>query len=218
MRDAVARLVGEHDFRNFCKVDPPKQLSKHVRTVNSATIDRVEGEGDDLWVLNLRGGAFVRLYLSLPCFSRRTPCPQRVRHDADGGLLVLEQLYNQVRHIVAILFLVGARLEPPSIVDALLWTSDRTPDTLASVERAQRPEPGATPTMPGEVMDRKPGYQMADDLPLVLWQCGFNSSEFSWRTDNAPRAGDLPEAVVQRWTDHNGRDRPVVREGESSAR
>lgn len=215
MRDAVARLVGEHDFRNFCKVDPPKQLSKHVRTVNSATIDRVEGEGDDLWVLNLRGGAFVRLYLSLPCFSRRTPCPQRVRHDADGGLLVLEQLYNQVRHIVAILFLVGARLEPPSIVDALLWTSDRTPDTLASVERAQRPEPGATPTMPGEVMDRKPGYQMADDLPLVLWQCGFNSSEFSWRTDNAPRAGDLPEAVVQRWTDHNGRDRPVVREGET---
>ncbi|GAA5956078.1 hypothetical protein JCM10213_005266, partial [Rhodosporidiobolus nylandii] len=58
MRDAVSRLVGDHDFRNFCKVDPPKQLQSHVRTVNSASIDKVEGEGDDMWVLNLRGGAF----------------------------------------------------------------------------------------------------------------------------------------------------------------
>lgn len=59
MRDAVQRLVGEHDFRNFCKVDPPKQLPIHVRTVLSATIDPLEGEGDDMFVLNLRGGAFV---------------------------------------------------------------------------------------------------------------------------------------------------------------
>ena len=59
MKDAVGRLVGEHDFRNFCKVDPPKQLPIHVRTVISATIDPLEGEGDDMFVLNLRGGAFV---------------------------------------------------------------------------------------------------------------------------------------------------------------
>ena len=59
MRDAVRRLVGEHDFRNFCKVDPPKQLPIHVRTVISATIDPLEGEGDEMFVLNLRGGAFV---------------------------------------------------------------------------------------------------------------------------------------------------------------
>ncbi|BGP39442.1 pseudouridine synthase deg1 [Rhodotorula kratochvilovae] len=180
MRDAVARLVGEHDFRNFCKVDPPKQLAMHVRTVNSASIDRVEGEGDDMWVLNLRGGAF---------------------------------LYNQVRHIVAVLFLVGAGLEPPSIVDALLWTSDRTPETLAKHSRGNAEEDAQR-----EVMDRKPGYQMADDLPLILWQCGFNSSEFSWRTDNAPRPGDLPASAVaalEKWTDHNGRDRPVVQEGET---
>ncbi|GAA5926092.1 hypothetical protein JCM3775_005200 [Rhodotorula graminis] len=183
MRDAVSRLVGEHDFRNFCKVDPPKQLAMHVRTVNSATIDKVDGEGDDLYVLNLRGGAF---------------------------------LYNQVRHIVAVLFLVGARLEPPSIVDALLWTSDRTEDTIYM----HTPPPGVD----REVLDRKPGYQMADDLPLILWQCGFNSSEFSWRTDNATRPGDLAPDVERQLasaglaTDHNGRDRPRVREGDTFAK
>lgn len=60
MRDAVRRIVGEHDFRNFCKVDPPKQLNTHRRTVVSASIDEVEGEEPDMFVLNLRGGAFVR--------------------------------------------------------------------------------------------------------------------------------------------------------------
>ncbi|GAA5994675.1 pseudouridine synthase DEG1 [Rhodotorula paludigena] len=169
MRNAVARLVGEHDFRNFCKVDPPKQLSVHVRTVNSATIDPVEGEGDDMFVLNLRGGAF---------------------------------LYNQVRHIVAILFLVGARLEPPSIVDKLLWTSDRTAQTVEMhTPGSDEPE--------REVMDRKPGYQMAEDLPLILWQCGFNSTEFDWRTDNAPRKGDVNESLTT-FLDHNGRERQPV--------
>ncbi|GAA5991928.1 hypothetical protein JCM10908_002275 [Rhodotorula pacifica] len=177
MKDAVRRLVGEHDFRNFCKVDPPKQLPIHVRTVISATIDPLEGEGDDMFVLNLRGGAF---------------------------------LYNQVRHIVAILFLVGARLEPPSIVDRLLWTSDRTPHTVAtSIYSSTTPDDHEPSPPEVEVMDRKPGYQMASDLPLILWQCGFNSHEFSWRTDNVPREGDV-NGSVSMYFDHNGRERQPV--------
>ncbi|GAA6012951.1 hypothetical protein JCM11491_000918 [Sporobolomyces phaffii] len=169
MQSAVDRLVGEHDFRNFCKVDPPKQLASHRRTVNSATIDRVEGEDVDTWVLNLRGGAF---------------------------------LYNQVRHIVAILFLVGAGLEPPTIVDRLLWTSDRTETTTS---RNQPPAPFVD-------MDRKPSYQIADDLPLILWQCGFNSTELSWRTDNASRPGDVATTMAELgpYMDHNGRLKLVL--------
>lgn len=66
MRDAVGRLVGEHDYRNMCKVDPPKQLTTHRRTVISASIDHVEGEEPDLFVLNLRGGAFVSAQLLGP--------------------------------------------------------------------------------------------------------------------------------------------------------
>ncbi|GAA5963428.1 hypothetical protein JCM8115_001224 [Rhodotorula mucilaginosa] len=185
MKDAVRRLVGEHDFRNFCKVDPPKQLPIHVRTVISATIDPLEGEGDDMFVLNLRGGAF---------------------------------LYNQVRHIVAILFLVGARLEPPSIVDRLLWTSDRTPHTVStSIYSSTSPDyapigggaGGPTEAEEVEVLDRKPGYQIASDLPLILWQCGFNSHEFTWRTDNVPRPGDV-NGSVSTYLDHNGRERQPV--------
>ncbi|KAK4698983.1 tRNA pseudouridine38/39 synthase, partial [Phenoliferia sp. Uapishka_3] len=158
MRDALRRLVGEHDFRNLCKVDAPKQLTTHVRTVISASIDRVAGEGEDMFVLNLRGGAF---------------------------------LYNQVRHIVALLFLVGARLETPDVVDRLLWTSDRTPSTEALQATTRPDEPPAS----REVMDGKPGYSMADDLPLILWECGFNGTELNWRVDNAPLHSDSSSDV-----------------------
>lgn len=189
MRNAVARLVGEHDFRNFCKVDPPKQLTSHRRTVNSATIDPVEGEDAGTWVLNLRGGAFVSL----------TPCCQFRRIPL---IRIPAQLYNQVRHIVAILFLVGAGLEPPTIVDRLLWTSDRTESTIAKNR----------PPSPYVDMDRKPSYQIADDLPLILWQCGFNSTELSWRTDNVPRAGDAGSkpSDLEPYLDHNGRLKLVL--------
>lgn len=155
MQDAASRLVGEHDFRNMCKVDPPKQLPAHMRTVNSATIDRVEGEGPDMYVLNLRGGAF---------------------------------LYNQVRHIVALLFLVGARLETPDLVEKMMWTSD-----------THHTRYGRAPTeeeSTWDFVDGKPSYGMADDLSLILWQCGYNSSEFDWRVDNGQRAYDVSAAIA----------------------
>ncbi|KAI5475673.1 pseudouridylate synthase [Pseudohyphozyma bogoriensis] len=149
MKEAASKLVGDHDFRNFCKIDAPKQLSTHRRTVISATIDPVEGEGPNVFVFNLRGA----------------------------------QLYNQVRHIVAMLFMIGARLESPDTIGKLLWTSDRSPQTI------DMHAPASDETR--EILDRKPGYGMADDLPLVLWQWGYNSSELAWRTDNAPREGDV---------------------------
>lgn len=55
-------------------------------------------------------------------------------------------LWHQIRHMVSILFLVGQGLEPPSVVSELL-----------DVER--------NPC--------KPNYTMADDAPLVLWDCIF---------------------------------------------
>ncbi|KAM0789068.1 hypothetical protein ACM66B_003131 [Microbotryomycetes sp. NB124-2] len=150
MREAAAYLVGEHDFRNFCKLDPAKQLPTHRRSVVSATIDSVEGEEADLYVLNLRGNAF---------------------------------LYNQVRHIIALLFLVGARLERPEAVKQLLWTSQRTEATEKLFTAEEKESIG--------LVQGKPGYELADHLPLILWKCGFNSTDLSWRIDQLPRATDF---------------------------
>ncbi|KAK5016367.1 pseudouridine synthase deg1 [Cryomyces antarcticus] len=59
-------------------------------------------------------------------------------------------LWHQVRHLAAILFLVGQGLEPPSIVSELLDITK-------------------TPT--------KPKYEMATDTPLVLWDCIFPAED-----------------------------------------
>ncbi|KAF7307734.1 tRNA pseudouridine synthase 3 [Mycena kentingensis (nom. inval.)] len=80
-------------------------------------------------------------------------------------------LYHQVRHIMAILFLVGAGLEQPSLVSSLLRVE---------------PDP-ENPTLP--VFDTKPEYQMADGLPLMLYACHYPDNLLDWRVsgdDSAP--------------------------------
>ncbi|KAJ7875347.1 pseudouridine synthase [Mycena olivaceomarginata] len=60
MRDAAARLVGLHDFRNFCKLDPAKQLTTYVRRILSADISPVAGsDAAGMHVLDLTGSAFL---------------------------------------------------------------------------------------------------------------------------------------------------------------
>ena len=66
MREAAARLQGEFDFRNFCKIDPA--VSNFRRTVLSATIQPAAGgpcvlEGSesplDVFEFEVRGTAFL---------------------------------------------------------------------------------------------------------------------------------------------------------------
>lgn len=94
-------------------------------------------------------------------------------------------LYHQVRHIMAVLFLVGTGLESPSIVP-----------TLLNVDGSERPLSPTDPPLP--IVDRKPEYQMADALPLMLWDCAFANSDVRWQTgdenngdENARTKSDL---------------------------
>ncbi|KAH9948477.1 pseudouridine synthase [Amylocystis lapponica] len=151
MQSAAELLVGEHDFRNMCKLDPSKQLTTFKRRILSARINPVQSGA--LYVFDLIGTAF---------------------------------LYNQVRHIMAVLFLVGTRLEHPSIVSALL---NIDPEHPLSPETGQGPLP---------VVVTKPEYQMADALPLMLWECGYEESAVNWRTDGDDIADDATAALSQR--------------------
>ncbi|KAJ1667011.1 pseudouridine synthase deg1 [Coemansia sp. RSA 1813] len=97
MRDAASKYVGTHDFRNFCRLDPAKQIANFERTVLDIAINPVPsrvsfvGDGQSAeskwWQLELRGTAF---------------------------------LWHQVRCMMAILFLVGQGLEQPNVVDRMV--------------------------------------------------------------------------------------------------
>ncbi|KAL2258138.1 hypothetical protein VTK26DRAFT_8674 [Humicola hyalothermophila] len=75
-------------------------------------------------------------------------------------------LWHQIRHMVGILFAVGQGLEKPSVVTDLL-----------DIEK----QPG------------RPNYTMADDVPLVLWDCIFPKVDEATRKQAAAEVHD-PEA------------------------
>lgn len=115
MEQAAALYAGEHDFRNFCKVDGSKQITNYKRTIISAKILPVS---EDFFCFDLKGSAF---------------------------------LWHQVRCMMANLFLVGQGLEEPSLISNML-NINKTP--------------------------QKPIYDMASDIPLMLFDCKFPDVEW----------------------------------------
>lgn len=131
MQDGCNRLVGLHDFRNFCKIDASKQLTNFKRRIFHASIDQVSPLA-------------VPQFLAHPAL--QTPLaadqPKMYCFTLHGSAF----LWHQVRSLISILFLVGQRLEPASLVTALLDTTTNS---------------------------TRPKYEMASDAPLVLWDCIF---------------------------------------------
>ncbi|KAJ4299464.1 pseudouridine synthase deg1 [Kalmusia sp. IMI 367209] len=131
MRSACKELIGLHDFRNFCKIDASKQLTNFKRRIFHADIEEISP-------------------LSVPSFLSHSAIqnpstgeqPKMYAFVLHGSAF----LWHQVRSIVAILFLIGQRLESPSLVPQLL-------------DIAKNPT--------------RPKYEMASDAPLVLWDCIF---------------------------------------------
>lgn len=113
MQEAASRFLGEHDFRNFCKIDGSKQINNFRRTIIRSEIKQSNDSVSSLCYFELQGTAF---------------------------------LWNQVRSMMAILFLVGQGLEKPDVITRLL-----------DVER----------------QPQRPVYEIAWGVPLVLYDCEY---------------------------------------------
>ncbi|NXE30348.1 PUS3 synthase, partial [Ardeotis kori] len=122
MDAAAQRYVGTHDFRNLCKMDVANGVVNFQRTILSASVTRLEGGGET-----------------------EPQDPFRLcQFEVTGQAF----LYHQVRCMMAVLFLIGQRMEKPEIIDELL-----------DVEKNPR----------------KPQYSMAVEFPLVLYDCEFEN-------------------------------------------
>lgn len=154
MRKAASYLEGEHDYRNFCKVDGSKQITSHRREILAAKISAVPAVGAG--PLALSPYSFISPDNTAPS-GPAAPEPSIEQ----GSFYVLDLLgkaflYHQVRHIMAVLFLVGSGLEKPEVVkDMFAW-------------------------------ETKPAYEMASDQPLVLWDCGFPDGLLDWQYGPLP--------------------------------
>nr|GAT51154.1 predicted protein [Mycena chlorophos] len=76
---------------------------------------------------------------------------------------------------MAILFLVGAGLEEPSIVPTLLNVAPNAEQLPNSNE-------------PLPILDTRPEYQMADGLPLMLYACHYPDGLLDWRVEAPTKA------------------------------
>lgn len=147
MREAAKKFEGLHDFRNFCKIDASKQFDSFERRIFHADIEEVPGP-------SLAG------FIGLPGFEeyegsgvdhKRMPTWQHPNGNPSPKIYTFTLhgsgfLWHQVRCMVAILFVIGQGLEPPGLVSKLLDIRNHP---------------------------QKPTYEMADDAPLVLWDCIF---------------------------------------------
>ncbi|KAJ3081238.1 tRNA pseudouridine synthase 3 [Quaeritorhiza haematococci] len=59
MQRAASKLVGRHDFRNFCKFRPDMPLSGYVRTVSLALIETVQQADSQVYRLRIRAPSFL---------------------------------------------------------------------------------------------------------------------------------------------------------------
>lgn len=122
MRQAAARFLGEHDFRNLCKMVPEKQITNFRRRIDGVSVDLV----DRGWPLRAAPSQDPALDPAAPAYAAdNTASPPSNQVGSWERMYVLNLrgtafLYHQVRHMVAVLFMVGAGLEKSSVVDELL--------------------------------------------------------------------------------------------------
>ena len=170
MREGAKRFEGLHDFRNFCKVDASKQNENFERRIFLSEIREVDPASEPAAYISSSGFREFDAS-SAPDGVSHVPHPLANGLSPKVYMFVLHGsafLWHQVRHMVAILFLIGQGLEPPEVIDRLL-----------DVEQIRG----------------KPLYEMADDAPLVLWDCIFPREGSASRDDALEwvYVGDQPD-------------------------
>ncbi|XP_067419407.1 tRNA pseudouridine(38/39) synthase [Emydura macquarii macquarii] len=146
MNAAAQKYMGTHDFRNLCKMDVANGVTNFQRTILTAQVQLVD-----------RG--------------RETGLQdpfQLYQFEVTGQAF----LYHQVRCMMAILFLIGQRMENPEIIDELL-----------DVEKNPQ----------------KPQYSMAVEFPLVLYDCEFENIQ--WIYDREVQEFNVTH-LQQLWANH----------------
>ena len=157
MKKAAKLYEGLHDFRNFCKIDASKQIERFDRRIYHSEIKEVDCASEPAAYIS--GYSFKEFENDGPLSGdgkdrglTHSSAPKMYQFVLHGSSF----LWHQVRHMIAILLLIGQGLEKPELIKQLF-------------DIKNNPE--------------KPQYDMAQDVPLVLWDCVFPEEGSSTRED-----------------------------------
>uniref|UniRef100_A0A8C6WI39 tRNA pseudouridine synthase n=1 Tax=Neogobius melanostomus TaxID=47308 RepID=A0A8C6WI39_9GOBI len=141
--DWAPAAEGTHDFRNICKMDVGNGVLQFERTILSASVRPAQS------------------------LSANSTDPYKLFIFEIKGLAFL---YHQVRCMMALLLLIGQKLEDLDIIDQLMDVTKNP---------------------------RKPQYNMAVDYPLVLFDCHFE--DLIW-TQEKEEVNYTFNVLQQHWT------------------
>ncbi|KAI8879869.1 tRNA pseudouridine synthase [Backusella circina FSU 941] len=106
MKKAASYIVGTHDFRNFCRLDPSKNITNYERTIISLDIDLAE---NDYYQVTLKGTAFlwhqVRCIMSiLFLVGQGLEEPEVIKHLLDIQKIPAKPEYPMASHLPLLLY------------------------------------------------------------------------------------------------------------------
>ncbi len=149
------KLEGLHNFRNICKVDASKQITNLDRRMFYAGIHRHDSDRSSTGSRSTASGSTAST-------------PELYYFEVRGSAF----LWHQVRHVVAILFLVRQSYEQSELIDHLLNVAECL----------------------GELV-----YEMADDPPLALWDCTLpDPAQLSERDHDLAHPNGGPMAYIDK--------------------
>ena len=194
MLQAARALIGEHDFRNLCKMDVGNGVVTYHRCITAVDLAICRHESRTCHMKTETTGSVPDD--SVNSFSSQEHAePDLIVNKAventphiDGGfddsyeiceLTITGQafLWHQIRCIVAVLFLIGQGRENPSVISELLDV---------------------------ECHPCKPQYTMAAEFPLVLYDCAYDNDDIAWQYD-ADSSTDTVRSMQAVWTQHSVR-------------
>lgn len=154
MAEGLSYLVGQHDFRNLCTIDLSNNVLDYNRIIYSVNIEAIESPSNKSAILSIS-----------PEY-----CYYRIK------IVGRAFLYHQIRHIMTIIFLIGTKLEKPTLIKDLL-----------DVEKCPA----------------KPQFNYTSGLPLSLVNCDFNEEDLplGWIYDTNVML-DLRKHYKQMWLEH----------------
>lgn len=194
MMDAGRALIGEHDFRNLCKMDVGNGVvafRRHITAVDLAVCRFCQmrnnksspnvsfnntistSSSQDCNEPNVTGNKAAENFLHLGVEERSVSNTDDSYEICELTITGQAFLWHQIRCIVAVLFLIGQGRENPSIISELLDV-DRHP--------------------------RKPQYTMAAEFPLILFDCEYDNDDVEWLQDI--ESDDISRSMQALWTQH----------------
>lgn len=174
MQKAARKFLGRHDFRFFCKVDPTKPEASYTRSILECFImpashGLYNNEDAEIGIKRIKQSSNIEddsIVDTTKDFVKHVgKCNERQWVFFLKGHAFL---WHQVRCMMAILFMIGKKQESPEIID---W--------LFNIEEGKG----------------RPTYDMADDLPLVLYDCGYADSLLNWRRDSEVRIAGSKDGI-----------------------